>query len=127
MHPFLIGHLVSAVVLGAAVGAIVGKFGRLEGAALGAAAMAGGALVSAAIAAIGRGYDAPAGKLWLAATLGNPVCLLSLLFTGGGWNCFAGGIYDLGCFAHLVAALVAAVCALPPCAGLLLRRRRLGI
>jgi hypothetical protein len=127
MHPFLIGHLVSAVVLGTAVGAIVGKFGRLEGAALGAAAMAVGALVSAAIAAIGRGYDAPAGKLWLAATLGNPVLLVSLLFTGGGWNCFAGGIYDLGCFAHLVARLVALVCCLPPCAGLLLRRRWLGL
>jgi hypothetical protein len=58
--------------------------------------------------------------------LGNPVFLVSLL-TGGGWNCFAGGIYDLGCFSHLVAGLVTAACCLPPSAGLLLPRRRLGI
>jgi hypothetical protein len=127
MHPFLAGYLATSIVLGAVGGAVVGVFGRLEAAALGAAVMTGGSLVGAAIAAIGRGYDAPSGKLWLAATLGNPLFLLSLLFTGGGWNCFAGGVYDLGCFSHLVAGVFALACCLPPCVGLLLRRRRLGI
>jgi hypothetical protein len=42
-------------VLGAVGGAMIGVFGRFEGAAWGVAAMAGGALVSALIAAIGRG------------------------------------------------------------------------
>jgi hypothetical protein len=126
VHPFLVGHLAVSIALGAVGGAVAGVFGRLEGAAWGAAIMTGGALVSAAISALGRGYDAPAGKLWLAATLGNPVLLLSflLMFTGVGWSCHA-NIYECG--GPVLAGVLAALCCVPPGVGLLLRRRRPGI
>ena len=126
MHPFLIGHLVVSIVIGAVGGAILGIFDRLEGAAWGAAIMTGGALVSAALSALGRGYDAPVGKLWLVATLCNPVLLLSFFstFSGASWNCQA-NVYECG--GPIFAGVTAVLCCVPPGVGLLLRRRQLGI
>ena len=121
MHPFFVGHITSAIVLGALVGAMVGVFGRLEGAAYGVALMGGAALVSAGIAAIGRGYDAPAGRVWLVATMGNPVFLLSLAILGSQWECFARPGLGAHCLPAVLLAVLVVVCCLTPCTGLLLR------
>jgi len=121
MHPFFVGHLGAAIVLGALAGTVVGAFGRLEAAAYGAAFVAGGALVSALISAIGRGYNAPAGRLWLAATLGNPVFLVAILLLGSQWECFARPGFNDRCLLTFVTVLLIVVCCLAPCVGLLAR------
>jgi hypothetical protein len=122
VHPFFVGHVGAAIVLGAVAGWMVGVFGRLEASAYGAAVMGGGALVSALISAIGRGYNAPAGKVWLAATLGNPVFLAALFAAGYEWDCLIGRTFDLACIVPMGAVVFALACCLSPCVGLLWRR-----
>jgi hypothetical protein len=103
---FVLGYVAAALVLGAAAGAFVGTYGRLEAAAEGAGWIAAGALVSLLAPAWRPCFDAPAWRLWLMVVLFNPAFLASLVFVRLGWHCDAA---------------FSAACLLAPAAGLLWR------
>ena len=76
IHPFVMGHLIGAVLTGGAAGA----FSDPRAAFIGALALFGGALVSSYVCQWWPGVEAPAWKLWLVAVFANPVMLAALGF-----------------------------------------------
>lgn len=123
IHPFVMGHLIGAVM----TGAIAGAFINPQAAFIGALALFGGALVSCFVCQWRPGVEAAAWKLWLVAVFANPVMLAALAFMAVDWECVAGTRRGWDCLAAAMAILVAGLCLLPPLGGLLWRwwkRRR---
>lgn len=117
IHPFVMGHLIGAVM----TGAIAGAFINPQAAFIGALALFGGALVSCFICQWRPGVEATAWKLWLAAVFANPVMLAALGFMAVDWECVVGARRGWDCLAAAMAILVAGLCLLPPIGGLLWR------
>lgn len=117
IHPFVMGHLIGAVVTGGAAGA----FSDPRTAFIGALALFGGALVSSYVCQWWPGVEAPAWKLWPVAVFANPVMLAALGFMAVDWACVVGAQRGWGCFVAALAILVAGLCVLPPVGGLLWR------
>ena len=124
IHPFVMGHLIGAVM----TGAIAGAFINPQAAFIGALALFGGALVSCFVCQWRPGVEADAWKLWPAAVLANPVMLAALGFMAVDWDCVAGSRRGWDCLAAAMAIVAAGLCLLPPVGGLLWRwwKRRLG-
>jgi hypothetical protein len=123
IHPFVMGHLIGAVM----TGAIAGAFSDPRAAFIGALALFGGALVSSFVCQWWPGVEAAAWRLWLAAVFTNPVVIAALGFMAVDWECLAGVRRGWHCLAAAMAILVAGLCLLPPFGGLLWRwwkRRR---
>jgi len=123
IHPFVMGHLIGAVM----TGAIAGAFINPQAAFIGALGLFGGALVSCFICQWRPGVEATVWKLWLVAVFANPVMLAALGFMAVDWECVAGLRRGWNCLAAAMAILVSGLCLLPPIGGLLWRwwkRRR---
>jgi len=117
IHPFVMGHLIGAVM----TGAIAGAFINPQAAFVGALSLFGGALVSCFICQWRPGVEAAAWKLWPAAVFANPVMLAALGFMAIDWECVVGARRGWNCLAAAMAILVTGLCLLPPVGGLLWR------
>ena len=71
IHPFVVGHVTGAVIVGIAAGSVLGLLAVF----VSAASMAAGALVSGLICWAWPGLEAKARFLWPVAVLANPVML----------------------------------------------------
>ncbi len=117
IHPFVMGHLIGAVVTGAAAGAFINP----QAAFVAALALFGGALVSSFICQWWPGVEAPAWKLWPVAVFASPVMLAALGFMAVDWECVVGMRRGWHCLTAAMAILAVGLCLLPPVAGLLWR------
>jgi hypothetical protein len=123
IHPFVMGHLIGAVMTGAVAGAFINP----QAAFIGAVALFGGALVSCFICQWRPGVEAVVWKLWPVAVLANPAMLAALVFMAVDLDCLVGARRGWDCLAAAMAILVAGLCLVPPVGGLLWRwwkRRR---
>jgi hypothetical protein len=117
IHPFVYGHVVAALVVGAAAGLAL----DMQAAVMAAIALAAGAMISSVICWWKPGFEAPAWLLIPAAILGNPMMLAAIGFMVVDYECVVGSRKGLNCIGAAVAILVAGVCLLPPFGGLLWR------
>lgn len=123
IHPFVLGHVVGAALVGAVAGPLIDA----QAAILVAAALVGGAFASSLMCRWWPGWEAAAWKLWPVAVLVNPVMLATLGFLAADWKCVVGLRGGWGCLGAATAIVAAGFCLLPPFGGLLWRgwkRRR---
>lgn len=113
-HPFVVGS-----VLGGLVGGIL--LGVLDVATF-TGALAANAVVTALICWWRPGLEAAAWKLWLTATLVNPLLLAAVGWSIDQWGCLTGARSGWDCILAGVGPLVAAACLPAPVLGLLARR-----
>ena len=117
IRPFVVGHLVGAVM----AGGIAGAFASPRVAFMAALVMLGGAIVSSLICQWRPGVDAAAWKLWVVAVLANPVMIAALGFMAHDWQCVVGERRGWDCIAAAMAITAACLSLLPPLGGLLWR------
>jgi hypothetical protein len=117
IHPFVMGHLIGAVMTGAVAGAFIDP----RAAFVGALGLFGGALVSSFICQRWPGVEAAAWKLWPVAVFASPVMLAALGFMAVDWQCVVGMRRGWNCLTAAMAIMVAGLCLLPPFGGLLWR------
>lgn len=116
--PFVMGHLVAALLVGAGAGAFLAAEAML----IGGVGMLAGAIVSSLVCQWKPGVEAPASQLWPVAVLANPVFLAALFFLALDWQCVVGLQRGWGCRLVAPMAMIAAsLCFLPPLGGLLWR------
>ena len=117
IHPFVMGHLIGAVM----TGAIAGAFINPQAAFVGAMVLLVGAVVSCLVCQWRPGVEAPVWKLWPVAVLANPATIASLGFMAADWECVAGTRRGFNCLVAAMAIVAAGLCLLPPVGGLLWR------
>lgn len=117
LSPFVYGHVLGALL----IGAVGGSFLDLRAILTFAAAMAVGAAASAVVCRWWPGYDAPGWRLWLAGALGNPLLLVALGFSIDSYDCLTGKRTGWDCMFSDIGPIVVGVCVLPPLFGLALR------
>jgi len=116
--PFAVGHVVSALLIGALGGLFVNTASILSF----GIAMGFGALASLVICRIFPGEDGPGWQLWIVGSLFNPLLLVALFFTADASECMLGRAKGAGCLFSDIGPLVVGVCLLPPLIGLGVRR-----
>ena len=114
IKPFVMGHLVSALLVGAGAGAFLAAEAML----IGGLGMLVGAVVSSFVCQWKPGVEAPAAILWPASVLANPVFLAALVFMALDWECVVGNRRGWGCLVAARAIIAAGLCFLPPLGGL---------
>lgn len=117
IHPFVMGHLVSGLLVGAGAGAFLAAEAML----IGGVGFLVGAIVSSLVCQWKPGVEAPAWMLWLVAVLANPVLWAALVFMALDWECVVGRQRGWGCFVAALAIVATGLCFLPPLGGLLWR------
>ena len=117
IKPFVMGHLVSAVLVGAGAGAFLDVRASLYF----ALALLAGAVVSSLVCQWKPGVEAAGWKLWLVGVIANPILLASLGFMAFDWECVAGLRRGWNCIGAAIAIAAASLCFLPPLGGLLWR------
>ncbi len=117
IRPFVMGHLIGAVMTGAIAGAFISP----RAAFIGALALLGGAIVSSFVCQWRPGVEAAAWKLWAVAVLTNPIMIAALAFMAYDWQCVVGARRGWDCIAAAMAIVAACLCLLPPLGGLLWR------
>jgi hypothetical protein len=115
--PFILGHVVSALLIGAVGGALVNT-ASIESFSI---IMAVAAAASATICRWLPGYDAPWWQLWLAGAGTNPLLLVALSFSIDAADCVAGARKGPACLFSDIGPLVVGVCLVPPLFGIGLR------
>jgi hypothetical protein len=118
IHPFVVGHVIAAAMVGVAAGAVLSALAVF----VSATGMAIGALISCSICWALLGLEARARFLWPIAVLANPVMPTALALIVADWECLAGEGGGWECMGVAVAVVVAGLCLLPPLGGLLWRR-----
>ncbi len=117
IHPFVVGHVVAALVVGTAGGLMLDA----QAAVLGAALFAAGAVVSSLICWWRPGLDASGWRLVPVAILASPLMLLALGFMAVDAGCLIGSRRGWQCLGAAIAVLVAGASLVPPFGGLLWR------
>jgi hypothetical protein len=114
---FVYGHVIGALI----TGAIGGAFLDLTAVLVFGGGLAASATVSALVCWWWPRFDAPAWKLWLVATVANPVLIAGLAWSVAMRDCLTGALKGWDClFAEV--GLVAAAATLPsPVVGLIAR------
>ena len=116
IRPFVMGHLIAAVLVGAGAGAFLAAEAML----ICGMGMLAGAVVSSLVCQWKPGVEAPAWQLWPVAFLANPVFLAELVFMALDWECVVGRQRGW-CLVAAMAIIAAGRCLLPPLGGLLWR------
>jgi hypothetical protein len=117
LSPFVYGHILGALL----IGAVVGSFVEFRGILAFGTAMAVGAAVSAIVCRWWPGFDAPGWRMWLTGALGNPLLLVAVGFSIDSYECLLGTRQGWDCMLSDIGPLVIGVCLLPPILGLGLR------
>jgi hypothetical protein len=117
IHPFVLGHLGGALL----AGGIAGTFFDAVAVMTFAGILAGNALIATLLGWWWPGLNARGWKLWLVATLANP-----LVLAGGAWSaiqyeCFTGEKSGWDCMFAEVGPFAAGMGLLPPLVGLAAR------
>lgn len=113
IKPFVMGHLVSAVLVGAGAGAFLDVRASLYV----ALALLAGAVVSSLVCQWKPGVEAAGWKLWLVAVIANPILLASLGYMAFDWECVAGLRRGWNCIGAAIAIAAAGLCLVPPVGG----------
>jgi hypothetical protein len=123
--PFVYGNVVGGLITGIGVGAFL----DLKAVLIFSSVLAANAAIVSLICWWKPGFEAAAWKLWLMASLANPLMLTALGFTIDQYECLIGRKTGWNCMFAGIGPLVAGVCLAPPVAGLVVRwwtRRRKG-
>jgi hypothetical protein len=116
-YPFLAGHVLGALVIGAFGGALVSGASILSFAiVMGMAALASGLLCNWL-----PGYDGPGWLLWLSGAGLNPLLLVALASSFDTAGCVVGTQTGRACMFSDIGEMIVGVCLLPPLIGLGLR------
>ena len=115
--PFVFGHVVGALLIGAVGGALINSASIASFSVI----MTVAAAASATVCKWLPGYDAPWWQLWLAGAGTNPLLLVALSFSLDAADCVAGARKGPACLFSDIGPLVVGVCLLPPLFGLGLR------
>ncbi|WP_421997492.1 hypothetical protein [Reyranella sp.] len=110
IHPFVAGHVVAGLIVGAGVGVTLDA----EAAVLGGALLAAGAAVSSLVCWWKPGLEAPAWQLLPVALLANPLMLVALGYMASEFDCVVGARRGWGCLGTAIAIVVAGACVPPP-------------
>lgn len=114
---FVYGNVIGGLI----AGIVAGAFLDLKAVAIFSTVLAANAAIVSLVCWWKPGFEAAAWKLWLMATLVNPLMLLALGFTIEQYECLVGGKTGWNCMFAGIGPLVAGICLVPPLAGLALR------
>jgi hypothetical protein len=112
--PFLAGHVLGALVIGAFGGALVNGASILSFAVV----MAFAALASGLLCNWLPGYDGPGWMLWLSGAGLNPLLLVALASSFDTAGCVVGTQTGRACVFSDIGEMIVGVCLLPPLIGL---------
>lgn len=115
INPFVMGHLVGAVLVGGAAGTL---FLDAQAGLICAVALLAGAFVSSYVCQWWPGVEAPAWKLWAVAVFASPIMLLTLGYMAVDYECVVGIRRGWNCLLAALAIMAAGLCLLPPLFGL---------
>ena len=114
LHPFAVGHVLGAVV----VGATVGSFLELKAVFNLAALMGGNAAIGALICWWWPGFNGAWWKLWPMATVVNPLMIAAVAWTLDQWDCLVGTKTGWDCMFAGFGPLAIEACLPSPLVGL---------
>ncbi|MFO1160685.1 MAG: hypothetical protein U1E60_17730 [Reyranellaceae bacterium] len=114
---FVYGNVAGAVLIGAGLGAFV----DLKAMLVFPAVLAANSVIVCLICWWRPGFEAAAWKLWLTATLVNPLLLAGIAYSIDEYECLIGRKTGWGCMLSGLGLMVAGVCLAPPITGLLVR------
>jgi hypothetical protein len=122
IHPFVLGHVIGALI----TGVVAGAFLDLKAVLVFGGLLAVNALIGSLVCWWRPGLEAPGWKLWLAATFANPLMVAAIAWSFEQYDCLAGGRTGWNCMFADVGPLTAAACLPSPLIGLAVRwlRRR---
>lgn len=118
INPFVMGHLVGAVLVGGVAGTL---FLDAQAGLICAVALLAGAFVSSYVCQWWPGVEAPGWKLWAVAVFASPIMLLALGYIAFDYECTVGIRRGWNCLLAAIAIMVVGLCLLPPAIGLLWR------
>ena len=124
INPFVMGHLVGAVLVGGTAGTL---FLDAQAGLICAVALLAGTFVSSYVCQWWPGIEAPAWKLWAVAVFASPIMLLTLGYMVFDYECVVGITRGWNCLLAALALMASVLCLLPPVGGLVWRwwkRRR---
>ncbi len=123
VHPFILGDIGGALV----AGAIAGVFFDEVAVVVFAAILAGNASIGALVCWWRPGLEAAAWKLWLMATVANPLLIAGVVWSAIQYDCLVGKESGWNCMFAEVGPFAAGMSLLPPILGMavLLASRRL--
>ena len=117
IHPFVLGHVFGAFVVGVASGAAL----DLKAVMVFSSLLAANAAIGSLVCWWRPGLDAAAWKLWLMATFVNPLMLSGIAYSIDQYDCLLGGRTGWDCMFSDVGPLVVAACLPSPLIGLAVR------
>ena len=122
IHPFVYGHVIGALLTGAVAGAF------LDGTAVMvfSSVLAANAVIGSLVCWWRPGFEAAGWKLWLMATLANPLMLSAIAFSIDQYDCLTGQLTGWNCMFRGVGPFTVTACLPSPLIGLAVRwwRRR---
>ena len=123
IHPFVYGHVVGAFLVGGAAGAFL----DLKAVLVFSSLLAVNAVIGSLVCWWRPGFEAAGWKLWLVATIANPLMLSAIAFTISSYDCLVGTRTGWNCLFSDAGPDIIAACLPSPLIGLAARwlwRRR---
>jgi hypothetical protein len=117
IHPFVLGHVVGALV----VGGVVGAFLDLKAVLVFSSLLAANAAIGSLVCWWRPGFEAAWWKLWPVATFANPMMLAAIAFSIDQYDCLTGQQSGWNCMFSDVGPLTVAACLPSPIIGLAAR------
>ena len=117
IHPFVCGHVLGALV----IGAVAGAFLDLRAVATFSILMAANAVIGSLVCRWRPGFEAAGWKLWLTASFANPLMVAAIAFSIDQYDCLISERTGWNCMFAELGPLTAAVCLPSPLVGLAAR------
>ena len=117
IHPFVWGHVIGALI----VGAVSGSFFDVKAVFTFSGLLAGNAAIGSLVCWWRPGLDAAGWKLWPTATFANPMMLAAIAFSIDQYDCLIGRASGWNCMLSDVGPMTVAACLPSPLVGLAVR------
>jgi hypothetical protein len=117
IHPFVYGHVIGAFL----VGGIAGAFLDLKAMLVFSSLLAANAAIGSLVCWWRPGLEAAGWKLWLVATLANPLMLSAIAFSIDQYDCLTGQLTGWNCMFRGVGPFTVTACLPSPLIGLAAR------
>lgn len=117
IHPFIWGHVIGAMIIGTVSVAVLNWKAVLAFSGL----MAINAVIGSLVCRWRPGLDAAGWKLWLMASVANPLMLVAIFFSIDQYHCLIGQRTGWDCMFASLGPLMAVVCLPSPLIGLVVR------